>query len=142
MPSLTPNKFGTFTGWNQLTCNLFGKDVEAFTKFSVSEKMDVENIYAAGNMPVGKGFGNYEASANITLKSPEFFALMTSVAPGKRIHDVTGQLFGLFESGSVIYKVTVHNVVVTNPNIEVSQGDKSIDIDLELNCSHITWEKV
>ena len=63
------NRFGKVAGWNSITVNLLGRDVEGITEIEYSDSLEKENIRGAGAYPVGRGEGNYEAKA--TTRSEE-----------------------------------------------------------------------
>lgn len=133
------NKFGTMTGWNNVTVNLFGRDVEGITGLSYNDSETKENIYGAGKYPVGRSRGNYEAEASITLYKEEADAIreaspvrLTEVAP----FDIVVQYM---DADGNIKKDIIRNCEFTNDGIEVEQSDGSIETEYELVVSHIEW---
>lgn len=135
------NKFGKLAGWNDLTVNLFGRDLEGVTKLEYNDNVEWENIYGAGKMPIGEGEGNYEASASMSILAEELIALQSSLPDGTRLQDVKGTITHLFEYNNQVYKTIIYNVRILNPNISANQGDKSLSVDLDLKVSHIEWFK-
>ena len=134
------NKFGKVTGWNDITTNMLGRDLEGITELAYDDKRDKANIYGAGGMPVGRGDGNYEAKASVTLSKEELTALQLSLEPGKRLSDIAPfDIAVTYEYNGFIYKDRIRNVEFTGKSIEVKQGDKSIATKCDLIVSHIDW---
>ncbi|WP_417366892.1 hypothetical protein [Flavobacterium beibuense] len=135
------NKFGTMTGWNNITVNLLGRDLEGITAINYDDTETKENVYGGGKMPVGRSKGNYEATASLTLFKEELDALQGSLPPGKRIQDIAAfDIVVVYErENGTIQTDIIHNVEFTNNARDVSQGDGTIAVELELIVSHITW---
>ena len=137
------NKFGTVQGWNNITVNILGRDVEGITKVTYDDSQTKENVYGAGAMPIGRSRGNYEPSASITLLKEEVDALVASLPPGKRIQDIGAfDIPVKYEIDGVIKFDIIRNCEFTNNGVDVSQGDGSIAIDYELIVSHIDWNVI
>lgn len=134
------NKFGKMTGWNSLTVNLLGRDVEGITEIDYSDNKEKENAYGAGNMPVGRGEGSYTAKASVTLLIEEEIALQRSLPRGKRLADIaTFDIVAEYEYGDHLYRDRIRNCEFTGRSIAVKQGDKVIGNKHELIVSHIDW---
>jgi len=136
------NKFGTMTGWNNITVNLFGRDVEGITALSYSDSESKENVYGAGKYPVGRSNGNYEAEGSLSLYKEEADALrdaspvrLTDVAP----FDIVVQYA---DRDGNIRKDILRNCEFMADGVEVEQGDGSITTEYELILSHIEWNVV
>lgn len=135
------NKFGTMTGWNSVTVNLLGRDVEGINSMSYSDSETKENAYGAGKYPIGRGRGNYEAEASIGLYKEEVDALRLSLPAGKRLQDIAPfdiVVEYMRENGSIT-KDIIHNVEFTDDGVEVSQSDGTISREYALIISHITY---
>ncbi|AJA67319.1 hypothetical protein MYRA21_0075 [Myroides sp. A21] len=135
------NKFGTLQGWNNVTVNLLGRDLEGITQLAYSDKTTKENVRGAGAYPIGRSRGNYEATASITLLKEEVDALQLSIGPGKRIQDIAPfdiPVIYELESGMIRTDI-LHNCEFTDKSIDVKQGDGTIAVQLPLIISHITW---
>lgn len=135
------NKFGVMQGWNSVTANLLGRDLEGITELSYSDSQKKENVYGAGAYPIGRGRGNYEAKCSITLLKEEVDAMKLALASGKTIQDVAP--FDIVieyetENGS-IKKDRIRNAEFTNDGVEVKQNDMTIATKYELLISHIEW---
>lgn len=136
------NKFGKVAGWNSVTLNLLGRDVEGITEIAYDDTVEKENIYGAGGYPVGRGEGNYAATASITLMEEERRAIMGALPPQNKIQDIPAfDIPVSYEYAGKIYKDVIHNAEFMNNGVEVKQNDKTIAFKFDLIVSHITWNK-
>ena len=120
------NKFGRVAGWNNVQVVMLGRQVE--------------NVYGAGGMPVGRGEGNYKAEASITLLKEEVNALLLALGPGKRITDIEPfDIPVVYKYKNFMLKDVIRNVEFTDNGVDVKQGDKSIAVQFTLLPSHIDW---
>lgn len=134
------NKFGKVAGWNSITLNLLGRDVEGITEISYDDTTEKENIYGAGGYPVGRGEGNYAANASITLQEEERRAILASLPANTRMQDIPPfDIPVAYEYGGKLYKDIIRNCEFTNNGVEVSQNDKTMNFSFELIVSHISW---
>ncbi|WP_396177436.1 hypothetical protein [Flavobacterium sp.] len=138
------NKFGVMQGWNAVTANLLGRDLEGVTELAYSDSQKKENVYGAGAFPIGRGRGNYEAKATITLLKEEVDALKLALPAGKTIQDIAP--FDIVveyetENGS-IKKDRIRNAEFMGDGVEVKQNDMSIATKYELLISHIEWNVI
>ncbi|MDP1709253.1 MAG: hypothetical protein Q8L89_09375 [Gammaproteobacteria bacterium] len=133
------NKFGRLTGWNSITFNFFGRDIEGILEFEYSDSVEWENVYAGGKMPIGEGEGNYAAEASLTVLAEEWRAMQDGIPPGARMQDALGAIICAYEYGTKVYKDVVNNVRVMGQGVGPKQGDKSISVKLELKVSHVNW---
>lgn len=134
------NKFGRVAGWNTIIATMLGRDLEGISELEYSDTVAKENIYGAGNMPVGRGQGNYEAKGSITLLKEEVVALQQSLAPGQRLTDIAPHDIAVsYEYEGRIYKDRLRNCEFTGNSVQVKQGDKSIATKFELILTHIDW---
>lgn len=143
MNTVIINKFGTVQGWNNITVNILGRDLEGINKIAYDDTQTKENVYGAGAMPVGRSRMNYEPTASIGLLKEEVDALKRSLPRGKRIQDI--QPFDMiikYEVDGIIMMDIVRNCEFTNNGVDVSQGDGSVTTEFELICSHIDWNVV
>lgn len=135
------NKFGVMQGWNAVTANFLGRDLEGITELSYSDSQKKENVYGAGAYPIGRGRGNYEAKCAITIHKEEVDAIKLALAANKTIQDIAP--FDVVveyetENGSV-QKDRIRNAEFTNDGVEVKQNDTTIATKYELLVSHIEW---
>lgn len=135
------NGFGQLKGWNSIIANLLGRDLEGITELAYDDNVEKTNIMGAGEMPVGRGRGNYTAKASITLLIEEVDGIMVMLPPGKRLQDI--EPFDIIvhyqRKDGVIQTDIIRNVEFINNGVEVKQGDQSIAKKLDLVVSHIDW---
>ena len=134
------NKFGTLAGWNSVTTNMMGRDIEGINQISYDDNVEKENIYGQGSMPIGRGRGNYSAKCSLTLYKEEVMAIQLAIGPGKRMQDIKPfDITVQYEYDGVLYKDRIRNVEFVNNGIDVKQGDKVIATKYDLVVSHIAW---
>ncbi|MDR1172276.1 MAG: hypothetical protein LBL24_07480 [Bacteroidales bacterium] len=134
------NKFGKLAGWNSITANMMGRDLEGITELSYDDSVEKENAYGAGMYPVGRGEGNYTAKASVTLLLEERIALQRSLPPGSRIQDIAPFDINVqYAYDGFLYRDRILNCEFTGNAVEVKQNDKTIAYKYELIVSHIDW---
>lgn len=134
------NKFGKIAGWNSVKVVMLGRQVEGITALSYKDNKEKENIYGAGEFPVGRGEGNYKAEASITLLKEEANALQLALGFGKRLTDIEPfDIPVMYEYKGLIMKDVIRNAEFTDNSVDVKQGDKSIATQYTLIISHIDW---
>lgn len=138
------NKFGKMKGWNAVTVNVMGRDLEGVTAISYSDKEAKENVYGAGKFPIGRSTGNYEAEAKMSLYKEEADGLRLSLGPGKRVLDIAP--FDVVvhyetETGSLL-KDRIRNCEFKNDGVDIKQADGTIVTEYELLVSHIEYNVV
>lgn len=135
------NKFGKLTGWNSVTVNLLGRDLEGITSLSYGGKTAKANAYGAGKYPIGRTEGNYEAEASLEVLKEETDALQLQLPAGRTLMDIDPfPIVVEYElpDGKIMTDI-IQNVEFTNNNTEVKNGDGSISKKLDLICSHIDY---
>lgn len=137
---ITPLINGKSYEWSDIQVVVLGAPITGITNIEYEEKQAMENIYGAGENVVSRGYGKVEPTAKITLKMEEVEGIM-SVAPLGRLNKIPEfDIVVLFLDDSLIpRKHVIKNVRFTGNNRKSSTGDTSLDIDLELICSHILW---
>lgn len=137
------NKFGAMAGWNNVIVVLLGRVLEGITELSYSDKVEMENVYGAGGMPIGRAKGNYSATLSMTLYREEVIALQQSLPPGRRIQDIEPfDIVVHYEYNNYICKDVIRNCQFTNNAVEVKQNDKTIAVKFEMITSHIDHNAV
>ncbi|MGB1307530.1 MAG: hypothetical protein ACPG6B_01370 [Oceanihabitans sp.] len=124
-----------------MVVNLLSRDVEGITELAYDDTTKKENAYGAGKYPVGRGEGNYEAKASITLYKEEVDALQKALSPGQRLQDILPFDVNVEyerKNGS-IQKDRIRNCEFTNNIVDVKNNDGTISVKLELIVSHIEW---
>lgn len=129
------------TGWNSITVNVMGRDLEGITQLSYTDSETKENVYGAGKYPIGRSSGNYEAEAKISLYKEEADGLRLSLGPGKRVMDIAPfDIVVQYENQvGVILKDRIRNCEFKNDGVEVAQADGTIVTEYELLVSHIDY---
>jgi len=141
--SIIKNKFGTMAGWNKVTTNMLGRDIEGITELEYSDEEELENAYGAGKYPVGRGSGNYTPKASITLYVEEIIALQRSLAPGSHLSSINPfDITVEYEYTNFKYKDRIRNCQFKGRGVAVKQGDKTIAYKFELLPSHIDWNVI
>ena len=137
------NKFGKVAGWNSITLRMLGRDVEGITELEYNDTVEKENIMGAGAFPVGRGEGNYQAKASVTLLQEEIVALQKSLGPGKRLTDIAPfDIVVRYEYNGFACKDLIRNAEFLGNARAVKQNDKSITNKFDLLVSHIDWNVV
>ncbi len=127
--------------WSSIEVNLLDRIVTGITSISYDDTEMKENHYGAGNMPVHRGRGKYEANASMTLYNYEVEAIQAALPSGKRLMDSPPfdvKISFLDESNAIITHV-IRNCEFKSNNRSMSQGDTKIEVSLDLIVSHIEW---
>lgn len=138
------NKFGKMQGWNQITWNMLGRDVEGISAIKYDDSTKKENVYGAGPYPIGRSSGNYEAKTSVTLFKEEMDAIQKALPPGKRVQDIAAfdvTVEYQMEDGS-IQKDRIRNCEFTGRSVDVKQNDGTTATEYTLLVSHIEWNVV
>lgn len=138
------NKFGRLTGWNAITANMLNRDLEGITELSYSDETEKKNFNGAGGFPVGRGNGNTESKASITLYKEEVDGLLQALPAGQRLQDILP--FDLTvnyekEDGSLT-KDRIRNCEFMSNGVDVKNNDGSIVTKFDLLVSHIEWNVI
>lgn len=135
------NKFGKMQGWNDITINMLGRDLEGVTELSYNDSQKKENVYGAGKFPIGRSRGNYEAKASITILKEEIDALKLSLGFASTIRDIAPfDIVVQYETDlGVFNKDRIINCEFMGDGVDVKQNDGSIATKYELIVSHIDW---
>lgn len=134
------NKYGKMAGWNSVTYNVFGTDIEAMLEFAYDDNVEIEQIYGHGKMPIGYAEGNYVANASVTLHTEAITAILAAIPEGKRISDAApADIVVQYEYQDRIVTDIIRNVKITGLGKEAKQGDKVIGQKVTLFCTHIDW---
>lgn len=128
-------------GWNQVTANVMGRDVEGVLEISYSDTQKKENVYGAGAFPIGRSRGNYEPKASITLLKEEVDGLKLSLGFQKTILDIAPfDIVVQYETNlNAFNKDKLCNCEFMGDGVEVKQNDGTISYKYELILSHIDW---
>jgi len=137
----TPMINGERHSWGDIKANIMGRTPTGITAISYEEKQEKKNHYGAGNMPVHRGRGNYEASAKITLYGYEVEAIQRAAGPGKRLVDIPSFdiTVSYLNPNDQIVTHVLRNCEFTGNKRDLKQGDTTVEVELELIVSHIEW---
>lgn len=134
------NKFGKLAGWNSVTANMLGRDIEGITEITYDDSVEKENVYGAGKYPIGRAEGNYAAKASITLLLEEVNALQNSLPPTKGLDSIAPfPIVVEYEYNGFKKKDVIHSCEFKGRGVAVKQNDKTIAYKFDLLCSHIWW---
>jgi len=138
------NKFGNMQGWNQITLQMLGRDVEGISAIKYDDSVKKENVYGAGNYPIGRSAGNYEAKCSITLFKEETDAIQKALPAGRRMQDVApfDVIVEYQRPDGSIMKDRIRNCEFTNRAVDVKQNDGTTATEYTLIVSHIEWNVV
>lgn len=135
------NKFGKIIGWNNLTIQMLGRDIEGVTEIEYDDEREMENEYGAGGYPVGQSEANYKAKASITLYSEEIVSLQASLPPTTRIQDIPAfSITCVYELNAIRVRDIVQNCRIRTVGKAVKNGEGKIVHKCELLTSHIDWK--
>ncbi len=128
--------------WSSIEVNILDRIVTGITAVSYDDSLAKENHYGAGDMPVHRGRGKYEAKASITLYNYEVEAIQAAVGRGNRLQDVAPfdvVVSFLDDATNDVVTHVIRNCEFSTNTRSMSQGDTKIDVALDLICSHIEW---
>lgn len=136
---------GTVYGWAMIKVFIAG-DPEPLVNIRAieySDTVDMENVHAEGQMPVGRGYGNYNAAASITLLQEDVQKIMRAVQ-SRRLQDLPLLEFVVtFAHPNVLKQVTdrICGIDIPTNKRSLKQGDKMSEVELPLLPSHIEWDE-
>jgi hypothetical protein len=134
------NAFGRMAGWNSVTMNIYGRDVEGISELSYDDEIDKELIYGAGRMPIGVGEGDYKPKFTLKLYQEEVIAMMDALPPLIRVQDIIPvDVVVQYEYNFRMYKDIIRNVEIKKIGKAVKKGDKTVEQTVEVICTHIDW---
>ncbi|CAM1361503.1 conserved hypothetical protein [Tenacibaculum litopenaei] len=140
MPHL-PLVNGHRHGWSSVEVNILDRIVTGITAISYDDAQVKENHYGAGDMPVFRGRGKYEAKASITLYAFEVESIQQALPKGKRLQDVP--LFDIkvsfLDNSSNVITHVIRNCEFKTNKRDMKQGDSKVEVQLDLIVSHIEW---
>ena len=126
----------------QIELRLFNVVVAGIVSIDYSDKREMINNMGAGQYPVSRSYGKYEATAKIELEVAEVVALQKAV-PSGRLQDIPefDIPVAFIPEGSVEIVVDVlRNVRFMSNGRSGKSGDaKGMTVPLELIVSHISY---
>jgi len=139
---MIPNINGTRHAWASIRTNILGRTVTGISAISYEDTQNKANNYGAGEFPVSRGMGKYEAKASITLHSYETDAILATMGPGKRLTDIAPfdiVVTYLPTGNDGLVNHVIRNCEFTGNKRDVKTGDTGIETQFELIVSHIEW---
>jgi len=141
---LVPLINGKSYEWADIVVNIMGVPIVGITSISYDDKQNMVNVMGAGNRPVSRGYGSFEPTAKITMLMEEVEALRT-VARGisqygsiQSIPEFDIQVIYL-DPALVTRRHVLRNVRFMSNPTDVSQGDTSIGVEIDLLISHVEY---
>ncbi len=127
------NKFGKMAGWNSITINLLGRDVEGITEVSYDDTLEIEGAPGAGMFFIGYGTGKYVAKCSITLYTEEWNAIQAALPPGSMLSDIKPfPIIVEYEYDLVKRTDIIPYCIIPGRGVAVKQGDKTIAYKCDL----------
>jgi hypothetical protein len=133
---------GAEPSWSNLIVNISGLPENAITAIDYDDDQDMENIYAAGQTPVARGYGQIKPTAKITLLRSAVEAIRVS-SPTGRLQDIAPfDIVVQFvpQEGGTIITHKIRNCQFKRDSLSTKKGDMSIETDFDLLPSHIEWK--
>jgi len=127
------NKLGKMAGWNSITMNLLGRNVEGFTELSYDDSVEIEGAPGAGMFFVGYGTGKYAAKCSITLYTEEWNAIQAALPKGSMLSDI--KPFPIIVEYEYDFKKVTDIIpycMIQGRGVAVKQGDKTIGYKSDL----------
>lgn len=127
--------------WSSIEVSIAGNIVTGITAVNYSDSVSKENHYGAGDMPVHRGRGKYEAKASITLYNYEVEAILAALPKGQRLQDINpfSIIVSYLDDSNEVITHTVRNCEFNSNSRGISQGDTKIAVSFDLICSHVEW---
>jgi hypothetical protein len=128
-------------GWAQAVFDVAGVKFAGISEVNFGDKRAKKDNYGAGDKPVSRSYGAYEASGDITLHMSEVERL-TSVAPGRDLTQIPSFdviVTFLPQAGMSPVKQVLRGCEFTNNMRSMKQGDEKFDVKLELIVAEIAW---
>ena len=133
---------GVVHSWSNLSVNINGVPVTGINKISYKDNQTIENIYGAGQKPVGRGYGKIEPTATIGLERGEVEAIRAS-SPTGRLQDIAP--FDIIVqfipvNGQKLVTHTIRDAQFKDDGVDIKEGDTSNFTDFELVVGSIQWK--
>lgn len=124
-----------------ITMIVLGTPIIGVTAIEYGEEDNIENVYATGRYPVGRGYGQITPSAKVTILMNEVMNVVAS-APNGRVQDIPEfDIVVSYTDANLIPVVhTIRNCKFKTNKISTASGDTSIPIEMDLVPSHIEWQ--
>ncbi|MDB0602637.1 hypothetical protein PL373_16165 [Tenacibaculum maritimum] len=135
---LEPMINGVEYGWSSIAFNISSAPVIAIRAIKYEEEQEKENIYGAGQNPVGRGYGRVKSTASVTLLGSAVMALKSS-APKGQLHRIAPfTIVVMYQpEGGILQVHHLKNAEFKKTPFDWKEGDTHKEIELELIISHI-----
>ena len=129
-----PQINGVLHSWSNLSVNINNVEITGINKISYKDSQTIENIYGAGQAPIGRGYGKIECSATIGLERGEVEAIRAS-SPTGRLQDIAP--FDIIVqflpvNGQKIVTHIIRDAQFKDDGVELSEGDTSNYTDFDM----------
>lgn len=128
--------------WAKVEVNLLDRILTGITSVSYDDSVTKENHYGAGNMPVHRGVGKYEANASVTWYNYEGDAIQAALGNGQRLQDIPPfdvTVSFLDDATNQVVTHVIRNCEFKSNKRSLNQGDTKFEVSHDLICSHIEW---
>ena len=134
------NRFGKVLGWNNVTVNLGGRDVQGIEEIQYEDNVEMETVGGAGQFAQGIGQGEYKANAKIKLLLEEVIAMQSDLPKGTRLAGLfLGDIVVQYNKNNVPITDIIHNCYLKNNGRSPKRGDKSLWKEFDLLTTHISY---
>jgi hypothetical protein len=138
---LMPLINGVKYSWSSISFTIAGVPEIEVQAIEYGDKQEMDNIYATGQLPVGRGYGRIVVSASITLLMDAVEAIREG-SPTGRLQDIApfDIIVCYIKPGNPkIVKHVIKNINFMEETTSAKEGDTSIPKTLPLLPSHIIW---
>lgn len=138
---MTPLINGTAYSWAQVKLNILGANPAGITSVKYAAERAIQDNYGQGENPVSRSYGKRTYEASVELYMSEVEALQNSIPTGDLLDIPEFDIVVAYmpEAGQVVTH-TLKNCRFKNNGREVSEGDMTIKVELNLAISHILWQ--
>lgn len=133
---------GVEPSWANLKVSISGFTESAITAINYEDDQVIENIYGAGQQPVGRGYGNITSKASMTMHRSAVEAMRKSSGTG-RLQDIAPfDIVVCFIpiNGSTIITHKIRNCQFLKDGLNLKQGDTKEEVVLDMLPSHIEFK--
>ena len=132
---------GVMPSWATIVVNIAGVPVIGVTAIGYEDSQEIDNVYGAGQRPVGRGYGRINSKGSITLLRDEIEALRAA-SPTGRLQDLAP--FNIMVSfipvgGSLMANHNIKGCQFLNDGVEAKEGDTKMEKVLDLVVGSIDW---
>ncbi len=138
--SFQPLVNGTAYAWAQIDFQIDGVSIPGIKAISYEDMQEMQDNFGAGKFPVSRGLGKLEAKASVTLEMADVEALQSASPDGRlQSYPEFPVVVAFLPDGGIIKRHILHNCRFKSNKRDMKQGDMVVDVELELQVSHITW---